>query len=75
MIICTKIVVYHKEIENVIKNGTLDVTSVNKTHHKGSVSYVDVIEKDYPGYLHGLYRYATKVVGTTTLANIAPLHG
>ena len=32
-------------------------------NHKGSVSYVCVIEKDYPGYLHELYRYATKVVG------------
>ena len=31
-------------------------------NHKASISYVDIIENDHPGYLHELYRYTTKIV-------------
>ena len=52
-----------KTVQRTIKNGTLDIASVSKTNHKASVSYVDIIDNNHPGYLHELYRYTTKIVG------------
>ena len=31
--------------------------------HSGKASYVDTVEKQHPGYLHSLYRYAVSVKG------------
>ena len=50
-------------MDHEIKNGTLDFKLVSKTNHKGSISYVDMIDNNHPDYLHKLYRYTTKIVG------------
>ena len=59
----SQVMTWDKTVEHAIKNGTGEVTSISKTNHKGSVSYVDKIDNNHPGYLHELYRYATKIVG------------
>ena len=51
-----------REIKTGLKNG-ICIDTIIKNKSGGSVSYIDIIERIHPGYLHVLYREATKVKG------------
>lgn len=53
----------------LLESGSSDHISRTAT---GRMSYTDKIEKDHPGYLHELYRYAVRMKGIrATFAEIA----
>ena len=54
---------WDNETKIVIENGTLDISSLLEPKHKGSSSSISYIETKHPGYLHYLYRYASKTHG------------
>ena len=55
---------WDNETKIVIKNGTVDISTLLEPKHKGSSSYTSQIETKHPGYLHDLYRYASKTYGS-----------
>jgi len=45
-----------------VRNGANAVQNVCTPNNGGSVSSIDLLEDQYPGYLHSLYRYTTKLI-------------
>jgi len=54
--------VYTKGPTEINKNNSHTLTQ----NHKGSIAYLDTIEKSNPGYTRSLFRYAQKLQGTIT---------
>ena len=50
------------DVSKQVKDG-VSSTNIMSNSFKGNVKYVDKIESYHPGYLHYLYRQATKVKG------------
>ena len=65
MLSYNQVSIWISKVNNLIDNGKQNKDGdVLKSSHIGSITYVTKIETNHPGYLHQLYRYASKTIGS-----------
>ena len=54
---------WDKEVSTLLNTGDTTVGMYLKPSARGSLAYVDYLEKKCPGYLHDMYRYSINTIG------------
>ena len=67
----TQIKLWEERMCNSIRKGPAPSMAPTLTplvnNHKGSISYIDALEKEHPGYIRSLFRYSQKIRGSLAI--------